>query len=357
MAANHMTMHDLTRTPRPLLRRARLTFFIVSMIVPIVITAVAVVVLLTWLPALPERVAIHWGMRGADGFGPPSTYLWLIFGIGLGFPVLIATVTLLSVGVHWGGVARLMGALAAGLAAFIAVTSIGALAIQRDLAETADSPGIGAILTPALVGFVVVGGVGWAVQPRVQQERGGTLEPRYAVNVAKGERVVWVATTTMTRAALAVLFLMQLGLVALAAYLIGTGIEGGWIVAVVVLLVGFSLAAIASFRVKVTPEGFFARALLGWPRIRIPIEEAESARAVDVSPFGEFGGWGWRIAADGRTGIILRRGAAIEICRRDRRPFIVTIDGAEEAAALLQAYLDRSLTPRMTSTDRKEATS
>ncbi len=60
---DHETTHDLTRTPPPLLRRARLAFFLVAVILPVVITAIAVVVLLTWLPALPPEVATHWGLN------------------------------------------------------------------------------------------------------------------------------------------------------------------------------------------------------------------------------------------------------------------------------------------------------
>lgn len=352
-----MTTHDLTRTPPQLLRRARLTFFLVAVIVPIVITAIAVVVLLTWLPTLPQQVATHWGVSGADGFGPPSTYLWLLIGIGLGLPVLMAIVTLASVGAHWGGAARLMGALAAGMSVFAVVMSLGSLAIQRDLTDISDVPGIGGVMALSFAGLVAVGGIVWAVQPRVRLEQARTLEPRYSVHIAKGERVVWVATTTMPRGALAFLLFVLLGLVALAAYMLVAGVEGGWIVALVVVVVGFALAATASFRVTITPEGFSARALLGWPRIRIPLDEVESARAVDISPFGEFGGWGWRIAVDGRTGIVMRRGSAIEVSRQGRRPFIVTIDGAEEAAALLQAYVDRSRTPGTPSIDSGKATS
>ena len=352
-----MTTHDLTRTPAPLLRRARLTFFVVALIVPIVVTTVALVVVLTWLPTLPAEVATHWGVGGVDGFGPPSTYIWLLIAIGLGLPVLMAVVTLASVGAHWGGAARLMGALAAGMSALAAVMSIGSLAIQRDIADPADAPGVGVVMALAFAALLLVAAAAWAVQPRVRPEQGRTLEARYAVHIEKGERVVWVATTTMPRGALAFLLLVLLGLVALAAYMLGTGVEGGWIAAVVVLVVGFALAATASFRVQVTPEGFAARALLGWPRIRIPLAEVESARAVEISPFGEFGGWGWRIAVDGRTGIVMRRGSAIEVSRNGRRPFIVTIDGAEEAAALLQAYVDRSRTPGIPSTDSGKATS
>ncbi|WP_337026629.1 DUF1648 domain-containing protein [Microbacterium sp. LB16] len=333
-----MTTHDLTRTPPALLRRARLTFFVVAVIVPILITAVGVVVLLSWLPTLPAQVATHWGVGGADAFGPPATYLWLLIGIGLGLPLLMAITTLAAVGAHWGGAARLMGALAAGMAAFAAVMSLGSLAIQRDLTDPADVPGIGGLIALGFAALLVIGALAWLVQPRVRPEPGRTLEPRHAVHVAQGERVVWVSTVTMPRGALAFLFLVLLGLVALAVYMLGTGVEGGWIVAIVVAVVAFALAATASFRVRVTPEGFAARALLGWPRIRIPLDEIASARAVEISPFGEFGGWGWRIAGGVRTGIRMRPGPAIEISPPDPRPVLVTLAGAEEAAAPVEAY-------------------
>ena len=339
-----MTTHDLTRTPPALLRRARRTFFVVAVVVPVLVTAIAVAVLLIWLPALPQEVATHWGVGGADASGPATSFLWLLIGIGLALPLLMAITTLASAGTHWGGTARLMGAFSAGMSAFAAIMSLGSLAIQRDLADPADAPGIGGIMAVSFAALVLTGAGAWAAQPRVRPEHGRTLVSRHAVHIAKGERVVWVATVSMPRGALGSLALLLLGLVALGVYLLGTGIAGGWIVAVVVIVVALALAATASFRVRVAPEGFAAQALLGWPRIRIPLDGVESARAVEISPFNEFGGWGWRVATDGRTGIVLRRGSAIEVSRRDRRPFIVTIDGAEEAAALLQAYVERART-------------
>ena len=335
-----MTTHDLTRTPPSLLRRARRTFFVVAVVVPVLITVIGIVVLLAWLPSLPPQVATHWGVDGADAFGPATTYLWILLATGLGLPVVMAVITLAAVGSHWGGAARLMGALAAGLSVFATALALGSLAIQRDLADSTDVSGIGGVIALSLGALVVVGGVAWVVQPRVRPESGSVLLPKHIVHIAQGERVVWVATTSMPRAALSALLVLLLGLVALAAYMLITGVQGGWIVAVVVVILASAMAATTTFRVRVTPEGFAARALLGWPRATIPLDEIESARAVDISPFGEFGGWGWRIAADGRTGIIMRRGSAIEITRRDRRPFIVTIDGAEEAAALLKAFVD-----------------
>ncbi|WP_164233362.1 DUF1648 domain-containing protein [Microbacterium hydrocarbonoxydans] len=339
-----MTTHDLTRTPPALLRRARLTFVILAVAVPVLLTVIGVGVILSWLPELPEIVVTHWGVAGADRTGPASMYLWLLIGTGLGLPWLMAVTTLAAVGTHWGGAARLMGSLAVGLSALSLVMNVGSLGIQRGIGDPADVPGVGGIVALAFAALLFIGAIGWLVQPRVEADPGRTLEARHAVRVADGERVVWLGSTTMPRAALAAVVLLLLALVVLAAYMLLTGVEGGGIVAIVVIVVAAALATAASFRVRITPEGFSARSLAGWPRVFIPTSEIVSARAVDVSPFGEFGGWGWRVAVDGRTGIIMRRGAAVEVSRRERKPFIVTIDGAEEAAALLQAYVERGRT-------------
>ncbi|WP_091231423.1 DUF1648 domain-containing protein [Microbacterium sp. 3J1] len=327
--------------PPPEVRRARLLFLLVAVLVPVMVTTIGIIVLIGWLPSFTDPVATHWGIGGADGFGPASTYLWLLVAVGLGIPLLLAITTLVSVGAQWGGAARLLGALAAGMSAFALALSLGSLLIQRDADPGSGIPGIGGVMGLSFAALLGVGVLAWAVQPRVRTAPGRSLPPRHAVRVAAGERVVWLATATMPRGALILLAIVLAGLIALAALMLSTGIAGGWVVVVVTVVVAVALAATASYRIGVTPEGFTARALIGRPRMVIPLDEIEHARAVDVSPFGEFGGWGWRVSVDGRSGIVTRRGPAIEIARRGRGAFIVTVDGAEEAAALLQAYVDR----------------
>ncbi|WP_101846845.1 hypothetical protein [Zhihengliuella sp. ISTPL4] len=337
-----MTTPDPTRTPQAPLRRARRAFVLVALVLPVLIVAVSALVLGSWLPSFRADVTIHWGIEGADGFGPASTYLWLLLGIGLGIPILLTVTTLVAVGAHWGSTARFLGAVSAGMSAFAGVICLGSLAIQRDLAPSADVPGIAGVMGLAFAALIAVGALAWFVQPRVRSIAGAPLEPRHDVPVADRERVVWVGSTTMPTGALVFLVLVLLGLVALAAGMAVAGIPLAWVSGLVALVVGLAVAATTSFRVRVTPDGIDARAVIGWPRKTIPVAEIVSARAVHISPFGEFGGWGWRLAPDGRSGIVMRQGPAIEVHRRDHGPFVITIDGAEEAAALLQAYVDRS---------------
>jgi hypothetical protein len=54
----------------------------------------------------------------------------------------------------------------------------------------------------------------------------------------------------------------------------------------------------------------------------------------------EYGGWGWQLGRRQRFGAIFRGGEALEVTRGDGRRFVVTVDAAAEAAALLTTLTD-----------------
>lgn len=83
------------------------------------------------------------------------------------------------------------------------------------------------------------------------------------------------------------------------------------------------------------------RSILGWPNTRIPLDRIERVEVVQIAPMAEFGGWGWRISPDGRRGVVLRGGEALQVTDDRGKVFVVTVDGAEVAVATLQAYLDQ----------------
>ncbi len=112
------------------------------------------------------------------------------------------------------------------------------------------------------------------------------------------------------------------------------------------LIVGAAVALVlgsfASFVVTVDGRGLTARSSLGWPRVRIPLDEVVAAQPVAVSPLREFGGWGYGITLAGRVGMVLRRGPALEVERTGGRTFVVTVDDPETGAALLLSLADRA---------------
>ena len=80
---------------------------------------------------------------------------------------------------------------------------------------------------------------------------------------------------------------------------------------------------------------------LGVPRFHVPLTEIAAVRAILVNPLADFGGWGVRTALDGRTGVVLRRGEALEIAKRSGRVFVVTVDDAATAAAAIEGLRAR----------------
>ena len=343
-----MTEHDITRVPPAQLRRARIRFLLVSILVPLTLVAIGLIVLWSWMPQLPDPVVTHWGESGPDGFGAPIVYVWILLGVGLVLPAFMALVTLAGAGAHWGAAARFMGAMAAGMSAFALVLTLGSVGPQRGLSDASTVGDVWWVVVLGFAALIIAGVAGWFAQPAVTAASERTLEPSHNVDVGEGERVVWVGTTTMPRTPLIIMGAALVLVTALTFVLALRGGTAGWISAAIMLIVLLALPATAAFRVRVTPDGFTARSLLGVPRTSIPLAEIESARAVEITPFGEFGGWGWRISLDGRTGIVMRQGSAIEIVRPGKRTFVVTIDGAQQAAALLQAYVDAQASDRTT---------
>ncbi|REJ08199.1 DUF1648 domain-containing protein [Microbacterium bovistercoris] len=344
-----MTEHPLDRqvsaVPEGDLRRARRALVLVGIVAPVVITAIAVGLILAWLPELPDPAATHWGVDGVDGFGAPVIYIWLAVGIGLGLPLLLVVSTLAMARGQWGVAARLLGAMALGLSGFSAVITTGSVAIQRGLEDATQVGGIGGILILGVVVLLALGAAGWFLQPHVHPTPAAALKPVHLASISTGERVVWMATATMSRGAMIIIGCAVVLLVAVTAVMVVQAPESAWVPALTLLIIGLAFAATASFRVKAGPDGLSVRSQIGVPRAVVPLDEVVSVRAVECHPFGEFGGFGWRLGVDGRTGIVLRTGPAIEVERRGRGRLIVTVDGAEVGAAVLQAYLDRAGAP------------
>jgi len=142
--------------------------------------------------------------------------------------------------------------------------------------------------------------------------------------------------TVFSRGALVV------GVVAVLVVLVLTVVTRIWPLGLLALLLAGLLTTMVAFDATVDERGLLARGLLGWPTLRVPLDEVVEARATTIHPFKEFGGWGYRVGRGGRTGIVLRTGDALEVRRTGDRIAVVTVDDAATAAALLNTLADRA---------------
>lgn len=337
----------------PEIRRARTAFWWVGVIVPAALIVLAAVIVLAWLPDIPDPAAIHWGLDGADGFAPRWTPLVMLIGLGGGIVAMFAIIVLFSHRLpprgsggplpqsQWSTTARLLGAAGlamAGLMSMLAITTTGS---QRGLSDANEAPDI-TLWVPVIVAIAAsLGVIGWFAQPKVSVASVASADPAAPLPLADHERAVWMKTVNVARSGQVVLGISVFFTVAVSVLLLARGIAAGWIVAGITVVLVIVVATGLSFRVRASTAGLRVRSGAGWPRLEIAAADIASARAVQVDPFAEFGGWGYRIGTDGRRGFVLRTGEALEITRTDGRVFVVTVDDASTAASVLASAASR----------------
>lgn len=325
-------------------RTARRRFLLWAVIVPLAATLIGVAVQLAVISAVPATVAMHWGADGSpDGFAPSWVSPALTAGLGVGLTLLLGVIAWWgSRDGSWGPTLRFLGAL-------LPATVVGVVAMvtltytrQQGLTDAHDSPGVG---IPLLVGAglaVVVGVAAWMTQPDVVSRPAADVVTPARVVVTPGEQVTWVRSATMHPSGLALLCGATALLAGLAVAFWFAGAPVWIMLAGLTVLFALLIASMGVFRVRVSRAGIAVTSLLGVPRWRIPLAQVVGAQVVEVNPMTDFGGWGIRLGIDGRLGVVLRRGRALQITRRTGRALVVTVDDAETAAGLVRALCDRA---------------
>lgn len=327
------------------IRRARRAFLLVGLWSPLAVTVAALILMLVWLPGMPETIAIHWNSSGeADGFAAAWTTPAIFAAVGVGIPLLLSLLSVVgSREGEWGPAYRFLAALSLGTTVFLATIITWTFGAQRGLEDAHDAPSILPALAVGAGLGVVAGVVGWFVQPRLAVSGGsasGATAPTIALQ--PGERAAWLRTTTMAPGGVIAIIGATVLLAALALVFALTGIELWWVLALLALL--FTVVALTTcvFRVRVDEAGLRVASPLGIPRFRVPLSDVGAVSVVSVNPMAEFGGWGIRVGIDGRIGVVLHSGAAIQVARRSGKTFVVTVDDAETGAALLTALAART---------------
>jgi hypothetical protein len=288
----------------------------------------------SWRDELPDPVASHWAINGtADGFSSLNGTLAVMLGFGVALVLGFSALTLL---LGHSAVTRRIGTAATIWSAlFLSLLTLGSLSIQRGLADAREVGGIDGPLLLAIGGSLLPAVAVGALVPGDRRlptaEAVAADAPR--VTLASAERATWSANADAGPAT-------GVGILAIAAVLALVVLTRIWPLLIVVGVLVLLIAAMFRWVVRVDGTGLTVRSAIGWPRLRVPLDEVVRADVIEVRPMPDFGGWGLRVGRHGRVGVVLRRGPALLVQRTGGRSVAVTVDGAAMAAGMLNAHAD-----------------
>jgi len=321
--------------PRPAVPyRGRTT--LLTLLLPLAIAAATVALPWSWRDELPDPVATHWGTHGVDGFGSYEPQVIVTAAI-----IAVAAIALWAVGFFAGRQAiirRTVVGISLWFAGLLSIVVVGGLDIQRGLADAHDTGSLNGILLLSFgVATVLALGGAFLVPGDPAQPSSDPVPPTAArLPLGAGEAASWVQRVS-TRGYIA----LAVGVTAFTVF-IGV-LTRAWIFGTVFgLVLGAAIASFMRWTVVVDRDGLTVRPGIGRPRIRIPLDEVESASVIDVRPIAEFGGYGVRGGKGGRVGVVVRKGEALQVDRTGGRVFLVTVDDAATGAALLNTLAART---------------
>jgi len=280
----------------------------------------------------PEEIVTHWGPNGPDRTGP-----WWEFAItvaAVDIPVLAFFAVFILRARRFSGMGRWLAPVSLGITVMHTLgLGVGVVVLSgSSLVPTATIVGgfaIG-ILAAIIVGFAL---------PR--ESPATSAPPATAIPLGLGEVVAWSGSVRLPVAFVASIAAIAIAFIVLAIVLVTVADRHALWLFVVPVPILLALGTTFDWSVAVGPTGVTIRSAIGWPRMRIPVDDIVSAGVTEVDPVSDFGGWGprWVVRnGKGRWGFVSRRGPALEITRRDGRSVVATVDDAATAAAVLEAY-------------------
>lgn len=290
---------------------------------------------------LPAQIAVHWGSDGRpDRFSGLTELLVTNTILALAVPLL-----LLGVGVGL-RVERSMAAVSSGMTTFLGVVLTGSTLVQRGVVEPAEV-GVTAMIWGGTAAGLLVGGLVWLIVRRHPDDyavaSGSLIEGAPTLRVSPTTRLAW---TGHTRVARWIWLIAGIALVPMLAISAVFASNRAWMDALLMLLLGVALGVVvlasAYSRVTIDAEGLRVTGAGIFRWVRLPLANIQGAVVTTVDPLGDFGGFGRRVAFDGkREGMVTSKGEAILVQRAEERPVVVTIDDAHRAAATLNTLLVR----------------
>lgn len=320
----------------------RLLTAMLTIAVPLLFAAGAVIWVLSFAGELPDPVAVHWGANGRpDGFGTWQSAIGLMILIAL---LMCGLAAAIGIGMGRAAATRRLSVFlglwsAIALPWFIA----GTLHLQRGLTDAAAAPDVNQTLWISFAVAALIAAVGATLTPGDVRMPAAEAVPADAVRLllSDSELASWRRTVEIPGfhwiAGLGGVATVILAILGLWHGMLWADLWAGTVGLVTVLLV-----ALGRWQVVVDHTGLTVSPLISRPRTHVPLDEVIQAEAGAVSPLGEFGGWGYRVGRDGTVGIVVRSGEALKVSRTGDRRLAITVDDAATGAALLNTLADRA---------------
>lgn len=309
--------------------------FISSAFVPLVVGAIGIAIMLSWLPGIPGSVIVHWGLDG-NRQGEAWFYPLAVGIIVVAISALISG--LLARAVHPGAPSVyeiVLAVVPLWISIFITGSAVVLLGAQRNGPSEIGHPWVGALASLGIA--AAASGGAWLLLPRpkavVKTAEGPEAKP---LPIEPGQRTVWMGQVSV-RPGVTVLATVLISL--LLVFGIFTIVEGrpfGWVIVPLSIVLGFGLSTF-DIHMTIDRRGLVVRGAIGVPTIRIPLDDVARVGVVTVNGLVDTGGYGTRFTPGRRTIVMIRSGEAIEVLRKSGRTLVVTIDDAQGAAGVLAA--------------------
>lgn len=307
-------------------------------VLPVALLVGAFALVTGWRDRLPDPMALHWGLDGVDRVGTFNEYL-LPFAI---ISLVICLPSIVLALVVRGAARRGMVGMSAGLAAMMAGIGVGTTALQLNATDAYAVPSPGSAIVLPLLGAVAIGILAvWLAGRDTPQPASSTVPDDAArLPLAAGTAAVWSrplpsVPLVLPVSAIAVLLAITFG-----------ALTGDWWMLVFPALIALLFLFTSGWRVQIDRTGLTLYSFRGRARHHVPANEIVRADVTRVRPIQEFGGWGMRVgyggAHRGALGFVSRSGEAVSVERTGGRRVVVTVDGAAQAAALLNTLADRA---------------
>ncbi|MEU1312724.1 hypothetical protein ABZ419_28055 [Streptomyces cinnamoneus] len=307
---------------------------LVAVVPPVLAAAAVLATFLSVRDRLPDRMAVHIGAGGdADGFSGQGSFLATALGVLVGDGVLFGALA------YWirttPGVQRVLAVIGDAVAVLTGWLVVAVLLANTDVtdASSVTLPGTQAAL--AFAATAACATVGWLICGKAEEAEAvsGPSAEAERLTLGDSESAGW------TRVAGSRVLPLTGALVAAAGVIVG--LTTGWLPALPLLITGVPMALLTGARVTADRHGITVTpSLAPWPRLNVPLQRIAEAGHRTVDPLRDFGGWGYR-ARPGASGIVLRSGDAISARLTTGSEFVVTVDDAATAAALLNTLADR----------------